>query len=383
MPITPKGTVTARTSRPFGSASRRARGRRVGQRRDGLDRGGDRLEPRAVEREAVDQRLGRAGRARPATSPALAARMALRLGAQAAATPRGRRAIGGGQAARGGARAGERAVEVEGGASRRPRHPSSSADDSMGPDALQDALPTPGAAARAAPRRGGPHDPRHRARDRRQRRPGQGRARPLRAAGSAPPCSCATPPRPRPRAAGGWAAAVDLLDEAAVAPPSAAAMRSARRQARRRAAARRRLRAASAADTDLAALRRQFDLNLATAATVVRALLPAMLRRGGGTIVGVAAGQARRGGARAAAYAASKAALAAYLRAVDEETARTASAPSPCSRWARSTRGQPAAMPAADPAGWIDTARLADVLLLAATLGPRARLREVEVHPDA
>jgi len=40
-------------------------------------------------------------------------------------------------------------------------------------------------------------------------------------------------------------------------------------------------------------------------------------------------------------------------------------------------------MPAADPAGWIDTARLADVLLLAATLGPRARLREVEVHPDA
>jgi hypothetical protein len=41
------------------------------------------------------------------------------------------------------------------------------------------------------------------------------------------------------------------------------------------------------------------------------------------------------------------------------------------------------AMPDADPTHWIDPARLADILLLAATLGPQARLREVEVHPDA
>jgi NAD(P)-dependent dehydrogenase (short-subunit alcohol dehydrogenase family) len=189
------------------------------------------------------------------------------------------------------------------------------------------------------------------------------------------------------RATGGWAAAVDLLDEAAVATAVAAAVADAERDGGRLGAAL--LLAggfamASAADTDLAALRRQLDLNLATAATVVRAVLPGMLRRGDGTIVGVAAGQARRGGARAAAYAASKAALAAYLRAVDEETAahgvRTVTV---FPMGTLDTEANRRAMPAADPAGWIDTARLADVLLLAATLGPRARLREVEVHPDA
>jgi NAD(P)-dependent dehydrogenase (short-subunit alcohol dehydrogenase family) len=185
------------------------------------------------------------------------------------------------------------------------------------------------------------------------------------------------------RADGTWATAVDLLDEAAVA----AAVAAADREAGPLGAA---LLLAGgfamrpAAETDLAALRRQFDLNLATAATVVRALLPAMTARGVGTIVGVAAGQARRGGARAAAYAASKAALVAYLRAVDEETApagvRTVAV---FPMGTLDTAANRAAMPDADPARWIDPARLADLLLLAATLGPQARLREVEVHPDA
>lgn len=187
----------------------------------------------------------------------------------------------------------------------------------------------------------------------------------------------------RHRAAGDWALAVDLRDEAAVA----AAVASAEREVGPLDALlllAGGFATAPAAETDLAALRQQFDLNLATAATVVRAALPAMLARGRGAIVGVGAGQARRGGAKAAAYAAAKAALAAYLRAVDEETAR---------RGVRTTTVFPmgtldtpanrAAMPDADPAGWIDPARLADVLWLAARLGPRARLRELEVHPDA
>jgi NAD(P)-dependent dehydrogenase (short-subunit alcohol dehydrogenase family) len=180
-----------------------------------------------------------------------------------------------------------------------------------------------------------------------------------------------------------WAAAVDLLDEAAVADavarveaelgPVRAALLIAGGFA-----------TASAAETDLAAMRRQFDLNLATAATVVRALLPRMTERGEGTIVGIAAGQARRGGKGTAAYAASKAALAAYLRAVDEETAsrgvRTVTV------FPMGTLDTPAnreAMPDADPARWIDPEQLADVLAFAARIGPRARLREVEVHPDA
>ena len=184
-------------------------------------------------------------------------------------------------------------------------------------------------------------------------------------------------------AAGGWAAAVDLLDEAAVA----AAVARAEAEAGPIGAAlllAGGFATAKAADTDLAALRAQFELNLATAASVVRAVLPGMLARGAGTLVGVGAGQARRGGARASAYAAAKAALAAYLRAVDAETAPAGvRAVTVFPMGTLDTPANRAAMPAADPAGWIDPARLADVIVLAATLGPRARLTEVEVHPDA
>lgn len=185
------------------------------------------------------------------------------------------------------------------------------------------------------------------------------------------------------RAAGDWAAIVDLLDETAVAAAVAAADAEAGPVGAALLLAGG-FAARPAGDTDLALLRRQLDLNLATAASVVRALLPVMTARGGGTIVAVAAGQARRGGARAGAYAASKAALAAYLRAVDEETAaggvRTVTV---FPMGTIDTSANRAAMPAADPTRWIDPGALADVLLFAATLGPRARLREVEVHPDA
>jgi NADP-dependent 3-hydroxy acid dehydrogenase YdfG len=180
-----------------------------------------------------------------------------------------------------------------------------------------------------------------------------------------------------------WAAAVDLLDEVAVEDaiarvenelgPVRAALLLAGGFA-----------TAPAAETDLVTLRGQLDRNLATAASVVRALLPRMTDRGEGTIVGIAAGQARRGGSGAAAYAASKAALAAYLRAVDEETAgrgvRTVTV------FPMGTLDTPAnreAMPGADPGRWIAPARLAEVLAFAVGIGPRARLREIEVHPDA
>ncbi len=180
-----------------------------------------------------------------------------------------------------------------------------------------------------------------------------------------------------------WAAAVDLLDEAAVADAVARAeselgpVRAALLLAGGFATA-------PAAETDLAALRGQLDLNLATAASVVRALLPRMTDRGEGTIVGIAAGQARRGGAGAAAYTASKAALAAYLRAVDEENAsRGVRTVTVFPMGTLDTAANREAMPKADPAEWIDPARLAEVLAFAVRFGPRARLREVEVHPDA
>jgi hypothetical protein len=58
MPMTPKGTVTARTSRPLGRRQPSTHpAERVGEGRHGLDGGRDRLEAARVEREAVDERL--------------------------------------------------------------------------------------------------------------------------------------------------------------------------------------------------------------------------------------------------------------------------------------------------------------------------------------
>ncbi len=185
------------------------------------------------------------------------------------------------------------------------------------------------------------------------------------------------------RSAGTWARAVDLLDEASVAdaiddahrdlgPPAGALLLAGG------------FAMAPAADADLRALRAQWDVNVATAASVVRALVPVLRVHAGGTLVGVAAGQARRGGAKAAPYASAKAALAAYLRAVDEELApEGVRATVVFPMGTLDTAANRRAMPDADPAGWIDLAVLADVLVQAIELGPRGRWREVEVHPDA
>lgn len=184
------------------------------------------------------------------------------------------------------------------------------------------------------------------------------------------------------RADGAWAEAVDLLDEAAVEAAVAAAEADGHRPTATLLLAGGF--AATPADaTDLATLRRQWNLNVGTAATVVRALMPGLRRRGRGTIVGVAAGQARRGGARASAYASSKAALAAYLRALDEEIApEGVTAVTVFPMGTIDSPANRAAMPDRDPGGWIDPGTLADVLLHLITLGPRARVRELEVYPN-
>jgi NAD(P)-dependent dehydrogenase (short-subunit alcohol dehydrogenase family) len=140
---------------------------------------------------------------------------------------------------------------------------------------------------------------------------------------------------------------------------------------------------ASAADTDHAALRSALAVNLLTAASVVRAVLPGMLARGGGRLIGIAAAAAQRGGARISAYAASKAALVAYLRAVDEECAAQGVGTCVITPMGTiDTAANRAAMPTADPAGWIGAPALADAILQAAAAGPRARYRTLEVHPE-
>ena len=138
-----------------------------------------------------------------------------------------------------------------------------------------------------------------------------------------------------------------------------------------------------AAEVRLDDLQKQLALNLVTLVVSAGALLPGMLQRGRGTILGIAAGQAVDGGARVAPYAAAKAGVVAYLRSLDKELA---------SKGVRGlvvypmgtldTHANREAMPDADPARWIDTATLAEALVQALTLGPRARLTELKVWPD-
>lgn len=73
-------------------------------------------------------------------------------------------------------------------------------------------------------------------------------------------------------------------------------------------------------DAAPADLDRMFHTNFNTLFHTIRAVLPGMLERGHGRIVGISAGQAARGaGPGAALYTASKAAVASYLKSLDAE----------------------------------------------------------------
>ncbi|CAN5754355.1 hypothetical protein BH23DEI1_BH23DEI1_20400 [soil metagenome] len=82
--------------------------------------------------------------------------------------------------------------------------------------------------------------------------------------------------------------------------------------------------------------------------------------------------------------AASKAALVAYLRSVDRELApkgvRTVVVYPMGTLDTAANREQ---LPRVDPANWISTTTLAEVVTSAVTMGPRGRLQEVRVYPDA
>lgn len=73
------------------------------------------------------------------------------------------------------------------------------------------------------------------------------------------------------------------------------------------------------ASLDLEAWERQFALNVRSAAVMMRAFLPGMVRRGGGRVVAVGSRAALRPYAGASAYAASKAGLIALVAAASEE----------------------------------------------------------------
>jgi NAD(P)-dependent dehydrogenase (short-subunit alcohol dehydrogenase family) len=135
---------------------------------------------------------------------------------------------------------------------------------------------------------------------------------------------------------------------------------------------------ASDADYD-----RLFDLNVRSLFNVGRAALPILRARGQGLLAGVSSGQAWRGaGEGVALYAASKAAVATWLRSVDLELGGTdVKVAILYPMGVIDTPANRASMPDADPAGWIDPVDLAAALVFAASTTRRGRMLELPVHP--
>jgi NAD(P)-dependent dehydrogenase (short-subunit alcohol dehydrogenase family) len=128
---------------------------------------------------------------------------------------------------------------------------------------------------------------------------------------------------------------------------------------------------------------KMFDLNVRSLFHVGRASLPLLREQGRGLLAGVASGQAWKGGTGGVAlYAASKAAVAAWLRSVDEELEGTdvkVSVLFPMG--VIDTPANRRAMPEARPEGWIDPVDLAEALVFSASTSRRGRARELPIYP--
>lgn len=131
---------------------------------------------------------------------------------------------------------------------------------------------------------------------------------------------------------------------------------------------------------------RMLDLNLRTLVNTARAVLPHMIERGSGFLAAFSAAPAwtRAGGAGMSLYAAAKAAVAAYLRALDDELAAKGIRSAVIyPMGAVDTPANRHGMPDANPSTWIDPGEIARALLFAATRGPRGRFNEIAIFPSA
>lgn len=137
----------------------------------------------------------------------------------------------------------------------------------------------------------------------------------------------------------------------------------------------------SAATTTSADVEQQLNLNFRSAFNTSTAVLPAMLDRGEGFILGVAAAAAISGAKGASAYAASKGAVTSYFRSLALELAPQgirASLLIPMGTI--DTPANRTAMPNADPARFIPLDELVDALQFLESRSLRAQVTELQVH---
>ncbi|MEZ4425573.1 MAG: SDR family NAD(P)-dependent oxidoreductase [Gemmatimonadota bacterium] len=139
-----------------------------------------------------------------------------------------------------------------------------------------------------------------------------------------------------------------------------------------------------ATESDGDELERMLTLNLRTAVHAVRAVLPHLLARGDGFVIGIGAAPGLEGGPGMASYAAGKGALIAWLRSLRRELApRSVRVSIVHPLGAFDTPQNRRSMPDTDPRTFIDPAEIAATILHVADRGARGALDELRVLPPA
>lgn len=115
-------------------------------------------------------------------------------------------------------------------------------------------------------------------------------------------------------------------------------------------------------EVDPAGFARMVELNLTTTFNVARATIPALLERGGGGFVAVSARAAERPFAGAAAYVSAKAAVLAFVRALDAEYHAEGVRANVLLPGMIDTPANREAMPDSDRSGWTAPAQIAGVV---------------------
>jgi NADP-dependent 3-hydroxy acid dehydrogenase YdfG len=123
------------------------------------------------------------------------------------------------------------------------------------------------------------------------------------------------------------------------------------------------------------------DLNVRTLFNTARAAVPLLTRAEHSFLLGVSAPAALEGQANAALYGASKGAVAAYVKSLEKEEQNAGLRTTVLyPMGVVDTPDNRAAMPDADPSGWVAPHELADHMLHAATRSPRGHVPELKVH---
>lgn len=136
--------------------------------------------------------------------------------------------------------------------------------------------------------------------------------------------------------------------------------------------------ATEATDADYA---RMMDINMRTLFNTARAALPHLQTHAEGFLLGVSAPAAENGAANTGLYAASKAAVAAYLKSLHAEL--HADGVRVSTLYPMGVVDTPAnreAMPESDPATWIAPQELAETMLHAATRSARGHIQALKVY---